>query len=334
MTTEAQSTPPATPPTPSPESEFDPDSYRMTMGEHLEELRRRLIIALAGMAVAALGCFYFGEDVFTIFCRPLIQQLQKQNLNPQIFYSELGEPFMVYIKVSLVCAAVLSAPWMLYQIWQFVAAGLYPHERKYITKYVPLSIALLIAGMIFVYFIVLPWTIGFFLAFGNGIQLSNTTASHIATTVPTLPIAPILNGDPPHPTPGQFWFNELDGRLKFFLKDGDQRVILFGPSNLLSPHVSLPEYIDLVLTTLLTFGLCFQLPLVVLTLTKIGIVNVDMLKKSRRYVYFGLSILAATMTPGDVVTAMLALMAPLILLYELGIFLSAWNAPEADASVE
>ena len=103
-----------------------------------------------------------------------------------------------------------------------------------------------------------------------------------------------------------------------------------GPSNLLSPHISLPEYIDLVLTTLLTFGLCFQLPLVVLTLTRIGIVQVDQLRLWRRYVYFGLAVVAASMTPGDVVTAMLALMAPLILLYELGIVLSAWNVPKEE----
>jgi sec-independent protein translocase protein TatC len=306
----------------------------MTMGEHLEELRRRLIIALAGMAVAALVCFYFGEQVFTIFCRPLIHELQAKHLNPQIFYSELGEPFMVYIKVSLVCAAVLAAPWMLYQIWQFVAAGLYPHERKYITKYIPLSITLLIAGMIFVYLIVLPWTIGFFLAFGDGIKLPSETTTHVIDKYDPLPVAPMLAGDPSHPTKGQFWFNTEEGRLKIFLNQTDVRVIPFGPSNLLSPHVSLPEYIDLVLTTLLTFGLCFQLPLVVLTLAKIGIVKVEMLKKGRRYVYFGLSVLAATMTPGDVVTAMLALMAPLILLYELGILLAVWNVPKSVSEAE
>ena len=297
----------------------------MTMGEHLEELRRRLIVALIGMAVAAGICFYFGESVFKVFCRPLIIELQKQNLDPRLYYGEVGEPFMVYVKVSLVCAAVLAGPWMLYQIWQFVAAGLYPHERKYITKYIPLSIALLISGFLFVYFIVLPWTIGFFLSFGNSIQMPHEVFSKTVTTTEPLPLAPMLHGDVANPKPGQFWFNMDEGRLKFFLKEGDLRVIPFGPSNLLSPHLSLPEYIDLVLTTLLTFGLCFQLPLVVLTLTKIGIVRVDQLRTWRRYVYFVLAIVAASMTPGDVVTAMLALMAPLIMLYELGILLSAWG---------
>ena len=70
---------------------------------------------------------------------------------------------MVFIDISLISAAALASPWILYQLWQFVAAGLYPHERKYVTRYLPLSIALLISGMLFVYFLVLPWTLEFFI---------------------------------------------------------------------------------------------------------------------------------------------------------------------------
>jgi sec-independent protein translocase protein TatC len=306
---------------------FDPDDYRMTMGEHLEELRYRLILAIGGMLAMAGVCLFFGEKVFTIFCRPLIHELAAEHLSTQLYYDELGQPFMVYIKVSLVCAAVFAGPWMLFQLWQFVAAGLYPAERKYITKYVPLSIGLLISGFLFVYFIILPWTIVFFLKFGNSVALPREQPSRFATTQPNTPvmIIPVINGDWPNPVRGQMWFNQDEERLKLFLNKDDMRVIPFGPSNLLSPHISLPEYIDLVLTTLLTFGLCFQLPLVVLALAKIGIVDVKQLRSFRRYVYFGLAVVAATMTPGDVVTAMLALMAPLVLLYELGILLAVWG---------
>src|SRR5204863_6618570 len=129
----------------------------------------------------------------------------------------------------------------------------------------PLSITLLIAGMAFVYFIVLPWTISFFIAFGDSIPLPHTTSNHVATTMPSagLPIAPMLDGDPPNPQPGQFWVNKLEGRFKFYFAKDDLRVIPFGPSNLLAPHITLPDYISLVVGTLLTFGLCFQLPLVV-----------------------------------------------------------------------
>jgi sec-independent protein translocase protein TatC len=322
MTTSA----PPTDPPPHPPA-FNPDAYRMTIGEHLEELRTRLILALVGFAIAALACFWQAERVIVIFCRPLLHVLQEKNLNTQLFYSELGDGFMVYVKISVICAAVISAPWMLFQIWKFVAAGLYPGERKYVTRYIPLSIALLISGMLFVYFVVLPWTISFFISFADDIPMPTQTSSHVATTLPAagLPSIPQLDGDPASPIAGQFWYNKSEGRLKMAIGANDMRVLTFGPNNLLAPHISLPDYIDLVVNTLLTFGLCFQLPLVVLAIVRIGIINVETFKRSRRYVYFGISILAAAMTPGDMVTAMIALMLPLILLFELGIFLAVWN---------
>ena len=106
-----------------------------------------------------------------VFARPLLQVLQQKQLSPQLFYTEVSDGFMVVFRISLICAAAISAPWMAYQIWQFVAAGLYPHERKYVTKYIPLSLTLLIAGMLFVYFVVLPWTLDFFISFGDSIPL-------------------------------------------------------------------------------------------------------------------------------------------------------------------
>lgn len=314
-----------------PTDEMSPDAFRMTIGEHLEELRTRLIFALVGFGVIAGLCFFFGQQVLAIFCRPLITVFLEKHLNPQLFYSDLSEGFMVYIKISLISAATLAAPWVVYQIWKFVAAGLYPHERKYVTRYIPLSIGLLIGGFVFVYFVVLPWTIYFFVSFGNSIRMPSTYTTHVATNVPTagLPTLPQLNGDPTSPKPGAFWFNVPESRLKFDVGDGDIRVIQFGPSNLLSPHISIGQYINLVMDTLLTFGLCFQLPIIVLTAVKIRIVNIQTLRTSRRYIYFGISLVAAAMTPGDMITAMIALMAPLILLYELGIVLAAWKAPVA-----
>ncbi len=327
MTTTAPPTATAAP------TDYDPDQFRMSMGEHLEELRRRIVFGLIGTAIAAGGCLLFGDRLIVFFCRPLINELRHKNLNPMFFYQELSEGFGVYIKICLICAACIASPWIIYQLWQFVAAGLYPKERKYITRYVPLSMGLLVAGMVFVYVIVLPWTIAFFVTFSDSIPLPKESIGHAATNIPAagLPVFPLLDGDPAAPVPGNLWFNVPEGRLKMFLTHGDVRSLPFSPNNLLSPHLSLPEYIDLVLTTLLTFGLCFQLPLVVLTLVRVGIVPVQTLRTGRRYVYFGLAVLAASMTPGDVITAMLALMAPLILLYELGIFLAVWNTPSPEA---
>ena len=128
------------------------------------------------------------------------------------------------------------------------------------------------------------------------------------------------------------WFDEEIQQLKF-VYNNKIRVISFGSSELLRPEITIDKYIDLVISMLISFGLAFQLPLVVLALAKIGIVEVSALKAGRRYVYFAMSIVAAVITPGDVITATVALMVPLILLYELGIWLargteSAWDREE------
>jgi sec-independent protein translocase protein TatC len=302
-----------------PHKQLHPDEYRMTIGEHLEELRWRLILGLMGFAVAAVVCLIWGTDVLGVFCKPLTDVLRHNNVNTQVYFTQMTDPFMVYIKISLISAAVLASPWLVYQLWQFVAAGLYASERKMVTKYVPLSITLLLSGVVFVYFCVLPWTLQFFMVFALEIPLPAETTATTQSTSPT--IAEILRGDPIAPSDGQLWYNEMDGRLKFF-HTGKIRVLPFGPENLASPMITLPDYVDMVLGMLLTFGLSFQLPLVVVALVSVGILERDSLKSGRRYVYFALAIVAAAITPGDVITATVALMVPLIGLYELGIWMS------------
>jgi sec-independent protein translocase protein TatC len=309
-------------------ADFDPTEYQMSIGDHLEELRRRILLGLAGLLPAAVVCLVFGQQIMYVLCRPLIDALQKNGISPQVYTHEAQDAFMVYVKICFIAAGALAGPWMIYQIWQFIAAGLYPRERRYVTRYIPLSVTLLICGMLFVYFIVLPWSLQFFIKFTADIPLPMST--HTAVTASSRPsFVQSLNGDPPAPGEYQIWFDASQDRLKFF-SQGRVRVIPFGPDRLINTQFTLPDYLDLVLRLLLTFGLAFQLPLVVMALARLGIVGVPMLKKWRRYVYFGLSVLAASLAPGDVVTATLALLAPLILLYELGIFLARGAARPAQ----
>src|SRR5690606_38183875 len=106
---------------------------------------------------------------------------------------------------------------------------------------------------------------------------------------------------------------------------GQVKVIPFGPEKLAAPMITLPNYINLVFGMLITFGLAFQLPLVVMAIVKLGIVEVQVLRDSRKYVYFIMAILAAVITPGDVMTVTVALMGPLILLYEFGLWLATFG---------
>jgi sec-independent protein translocase protein TatC len=300
-----------------------PDDYRMTLGDHLEELRMRLFFGLIGYVLVAIGCFIFGEKVVWYFCRPLAYALESNKLSPQVFVTAASETFMVYVKISMITAAVFASPWMLYQLWQFVAAGLYPKERKYVTKYLPLSVVLLISGMLFLYFFVLPITLKFFIGFNIGPAIPMTAPAQIdPIAVNRLPVrVPTLQGDPANPVDGEIWLDVVQHRLKLRF-DGETRVVQFGSDQLVTPIITLAWYIDMVIDMLIGFGLAFQMPLVVLLLVRIGIVDVPTLRKFRKYAYFIITIVAAVIVP-DVVGGMIALMIPLIGLYEMGIWMAA-----------
>ena len=312
---------------------FDPDSYRMTIGEHLDELRRRLILALLGFGAALVVCLLIGKDrLLVFFCRPLIDAQQSFELNTQLQEQTPGSVFMLYLKVCMITAAAISAPWSVYQLWKFVAAGLYPHERRQMTRYVPLSVTLLVAGMAFVYYAVLPWTLKFFIAFTISIPPIDLTPKKPIGAVPDVATAgpptyvQVLSADPERPEEGRFWFNRAQKRMKFHFA-GETRSVPFNPGNLVGIQYTLPEYVDMALLMLVSFGLSFQLPLVVLALERVGIVELAALRRARKYVYFVLVFAAAVITPGADLASLVALAVPLCLLYELGIWLAATRLP-------
>jgi sec-independent protein translocase protein TatC len=307
---------------------FDPDDFRMSIGEHLEELRKRLFFGLIGFAVSFVIWFLLGDRALAVFLRPLQIAFDRAHLQQQVYFTEAAEPFMTYVRVSMVLGFAMASPWLVYQLWLFVASGLYPRERKYITKYLPLSITLLISGMLFLYFYVLPLMLEFFLLFhiANPIPVKHPYSINSATQ-PSL--IQMIHGNPKSFVPGTVWFDSDYGLLKIGLSPDDIRIIAFGSGTLVSPMITLSTYIDMVVEMLLSFGLAFQMPLVVLALNKIGIMDLPTLRKFRRVVYFTMSIIAAVIVP-DVATGMIALLVPLILLYELGILLAAWSERKAE----
>ncbi|MBC7782670.1 MAG: preprotein translocase subunit TatC [Burkholderiales bacterium] len=303
----------------------DPDSYKMTIGEHLEELRRRLIFAIIGFAVAMGVSLYFGKDMLSIFCKPMIDVLLENEVNPMLFISNISDGFMVYIQVSMISAAVMASPWIVWQFWLFVASGLYPQERKTITRYIPLSLGLLIGGLMFVYYLVLPWTLQFLMAFSISIPMPGvaSTLAQPSTQSAVVPLqVPKFAGDPVNAPDLSMWFDTSQQRLKIMLA-GKVRVVQFLADNLVSPQLQLPEYVDMVMGMLVVFALSFQLPIVIMALARIGILDVETLRGTRKMVYFVMAILASIITPGDVITATVALMVPLCLLFEFGIILAA-----------
>jgi len=307
-------------------AKVDPDEYRMTLGEHLEELRVRLFLALGGYAILLIAAFFFGDKVVSYFCLPLVQALGEHDINTQLIVDEAGEGFMVFIQISMISAAAVGAPWIVYQIWQFVAAGLYAHERKYVTRYLPLSLTLLVGGMLFVYFLILPWTLSFLVGFNEGFPIP---AGFVDAEKPPVwvessgnPVRiPSFQGNPAQAANGDVWYDAKLRRIKVFM-DNQVRTIAVNSNNLIATEIKLSHYIDLVISSLLIFGISFQLPLVVLTIERIGVVPLETLRSIRQYVYFTLAIAAAVITPGGDIPSMLGLTIPLIALYELGIWLA------------
>lgn len=299
----------------------------MTFGEHLEELRTRLILGLGGFVVAFIACLTLVRDwVFQVLTRPLLDVMHDYELTPMLYDNGTGGAFSVYLKLSAIAAVVLAGPWLLYQLWMFVAAGLYPHERKTVTRYIPLSCALLIGGVLFAFYVVLPMTLQFFIWFTTTIKVPSSYEP-VPTTMPVvLPQIPMLEGDPIDPPNGALWFNSSQSRMKMNM-NGRTRILQYTSENLVAPFITLSDYTDMLLMMLLVFGLSFQTPLAVILLVRIGVVDLEEMKAMRRIVYFVIVILAAVITPGDVVTATIALMLPLCGLFELGLLLAREPGP-------
>jgi len=176
--------------------------------------------------------------------------------------------------------------------------------------------------------------IGAFLVFAMSVPFRGgepppKIVSAATTTQPAPPgstFIQMIDGRPREAREGQIWYDRRTKRVETVF-DNEIRVIRFSSDNLIANEYKLDAYIDLVVGMLITFGLSFQLPLVVLALVRVGIVERETLKTARTYVYFGIAILSAAITPGDTITATVLLTGPLILLYELGIWLAGRGAP-------
>jgi len=144
---------------------YDPiANSTMSLGDHLEDLRRRLFYALGGLAVGAAVCLIFGSRIIAFVEVPYVNAMgseaRLQTLAPT-------DGFISYIKVGFISGLIVSSPWVFYHLWMFVAAGLYPHERKYVRLAAPFSALLFVCGALFFMLIVAPLTLKFLIKFNE-----------------------------------------------------------------------------------------------------------------------------------------------------------------------
>jgi sec-independent protein translocase protein TatC len=142
----------------------------MSLNDHLEELRTRLILALAGLAVGIVIAAFFGRYFVKLLMIPYEAAVKNTGASAHIQAITVAEPFMVYMKAVLVLAALITSPWLFYQLWKFISAGLYKHEQRFVYKVVPFSVVLFVGGTLFFLFVIAPMTMKFFITFSLGVD--------------------------------------------------------------------------------------------------------------------------------------------------------------------
>ena len=236
---------------------------------HLIELRTRLIRAIAAILIVFIPMAFYARELYALLAAPLLASLPAGG---QMIATDVVGVFLVPMKVAMMVSFLVALPAVLYQVWAFVAPGLYAHEKKLAMPLVAASVCLFFIGMAFAYFAFFPMVFGFMSAFAPE---------------------------------GVAWMTDIE------------------------------KYLTFVMTMFLAFGVTFEVPVVVIVLTKLGLVTVAQLREWRSYVIVGAFVIAAVMTPPDVISQFM-MAVPLCLLYELGIVLAAWlvKAPlvQADES--
>ena len=153
-------------------SQGDDNEQMPAMGflEHLEELRRRIIYSLIAVAVGFFACWGYAEKIYGIMQRPIMEALQRNGLSQKLVYLNPTEPFNMYLKVAFLAGLFVTSPFVLYQVWAFIAPGLYRNEKRYVTPFMFSTVLLFIAGGYFGYKLVYPQALEFLIGYGKQFQ--------------------------------------------------------------------------------------------------------------------------------------------------------------------
>ena len=249
--------------------------------EHLAELRTRLIRSVLAFSLAMILCFIVAEPILNVLVQPIADTLRARGENPQLIFTAPQEKFFVLVRISMVFGFGFSFPYIGYQLWRFVAPGLYKSEKAAFLPFLIASPLLFLLGAAFAHFVVTPMAMNFFIGFSDAI--------------PT--IAAVLTGE----------------NIPADVQNAELRTVFLG---------SVRKSLDLSLKFIIAFGLCFQLPVLLVLMGKAGLVSADGLRGVRRYAIVGILTLAAILTPPDVVSQVI-LFSAVYSLYEVSIFLIA-----------
>jgi Tat protein translocase TatC len=243
----------------------DQAEVRMTFGEHIEELRTRLLKSIGALLIAIVVCMAFYNKLVYWVLRPHFKAMSMLYPGQPLeafrpMSGSYGGPIMAVMKLAFIVALFIASPVIGYQMWAFVSAGLYPREKKWVVRFAPVSFLLFLAGCAFGYFILVPACL-------YGLA------------------------------------NAMDTKL-------------------LDPtKITFSDYLSLVMTLTIILGGVFQMPLLMVFFTKIGLVQPTNFNRWRRHAIIVNLIFAAIVTPADVVSMILVAL-PMLALYEIGVVAS------------
>lgn len=247
--------PPAQPPSEEEETP-DPAEKPMSLLEHLNEMRWRLVRCLIAAAVGFCICWAFVEPIFAVLVKPLLAVLPADG---NAMYSTMPEAFFIRMFVACIAGVFVASPVIFYQIWAFISPGLYEEEKLFIVPVAIISAFFFVGGALFCYHIVFPFAFQFFMSY-------NTEQIRVM------------------------------------------------------PRIS--DYVDFVLKLLIAFGLIFEMPLFAFFLSRMGVLTAAMMRRARRYAILGIFIVAAILTPPDVLSQLL-MAVPMLVLYEVSVIVAA-----------
>jgi len=157
-------------PEPQLETETRPELPGMSFLQHLEELRRRIIYSLIAVALAFFVGWWKADRIFAFMQSPIITALHAHKLDEKLVYTNPTDPFNMYMKVGFIAGLFIASPFILYQVWAFIAPGLYRNERRYVLPFLFSTVGLFLAGGAFGYKMVYPAALDFLIGYGAQFQ--------------------------------------------------------------------------------------------------------------------------------------------------------------------
>jgi sec-independent protein translocase protein TatC len=137
---------------------------------HLEELRKRIILSVVGVVAGFFSCWSFADRIFGLMQQPILQALRHHGLSGGLVYLNPTEPFNLYLEVGFVAGLFVASPFVFYQLWLFIAPGLYRKEKRYVLPFLVSTVALFLAGGLFGYKMVYPASLDFLIGYGQRFQ--------------------------------------------------------------------------------------------------------------------------------------------------------------------